>query len=115
MPRGLLVCCRLVSAWPVAAGWRLRAWNGRGRVRMTRPFAGSCRLIPWLPSWEAGWDGNPYAYAGNNPLNATDPTGLRPLTDDELRASSCPVGQTELCWDLWIRLPRASGNALGRR
>ena len=33
-----------------------------------------------------GWDGNPYAYAGNNPLNTTDPTGLRPLTDDELKA-----------------------------
>ena len=34
----------------------------------------------------AGWDGNPYAYAGNNPLNASDPTGLRPLTDEDLKS-----------------------------
>ncbi|MBP3036563.1 hypothetical protein J2M53_09900 [Arthrobacter sp. zg-ZUI100] len=38
------------------------------------------------PVLGAGWDGNPYAYAGNNPLNATDPAGLRPLTDEDLKA-----------------------------
>nr|WP_237686509.1 DUF6531 domain-containing protein [Arthrobacter jiangjiafuii] len=42
---------------------------------------------PLAPVLGAGWDGNPYAYAGNNPLNASDPTGLRPLTDEELKAS----------------------------
>ena len=41
---------------------------------------------PLPPVLGAGWDGNPYAYAGNNPLNAADPTGLRPLTDEELKA-----------------------------
>ncbi len=41
---------------------------------------------PLAPILGAGWDGNPYAYAGNNPLNTTDPTGLRPLTDGELQA-----------------------------
>ncbi|WP_410558215.1 DUF6531 domain-containing protein [Arthrobacter globiformis] len=41
---------------------------------------------PLAPVLGAGWNGNPYAYAGNNPLNTTDPTGLRPLTDGELKA-----------------------------
>ena len=40
----------------------------------------------------AGWDGNPNAYAGNNPLNASDPTGLRPLSDDELKAYDGSAG-----------------------
>ncbi|PPF62151.1 type IV secretion protein Rhs [Rathayibacter tritici] len=34
----------------------------------------------------AGWSGNPYSYAGNDPLHAMDPTGLRPVTDADLRA-----------------------------
>jgi len=41
---------------------------------------------PLPPVLGAGWDGNPYAYAGNDPLGAIDPTGLRPLTDAELTA-----------------------------
>ncbi|WP_434993128.1 DUF6531 domain-containing protein [Arthrobacter sp. Ld5] len=49
----------------------------------TRGFLSTDPLAPVLG---AGWDGNPYAYAGNNPLNTTDPTGLRPLTDDDLKA-----------------------------
>ncbi len=32
----------------------------------------------------ATWAGNPYSYAGNDPLHAVDPLGLRPVTDEEL-------------------------------
>ncbi len=40
---------------------------------------------PVPPVTGAGWAANPYHYAGNNPLAFSDPTGLHPLTDDELR------------------------------
>ncbi|MGW9404050.1 DUF6531 domain-containing protein [Arthrobacter sp. NPDC055585] len=55
-----------------------RAYDPRAR--------GFLSTDPLAPVLGAGWDGNPYSYAGNNPLNATDPTGLRPLTDEELKA-----------------------------
>ncbi len=59
-------------------------WLGaRAYDPTTRGFLSTDPLAPVLG---AGWDGNPYAYAGNNPLNTTDPTGLRPLTDGELKA-----------------------------
>jgi RHS repeat-associated protein len=59
-------------------------WLGvRAYDPATRGFLSTDPLSPVLG---AGWDGNPYAYAGNNTLNTTDPTGLRPLTDDELKA-----------------------------
>lgn len=38
---------------------------------------------PLPPVVGAGWEGNPYSYAGNDPLQALDPLGLRPLTDPE--------------------------------
>ena len=49
----------------------------------TRGFLSTDPLSPVLA---AGGDGNPYSYAGNDPLNASDPTGLRPLTDEDLKA-----------------------------
>ncbi|MGJ3192331.1 RHS repeat-associated core domain-containing protein, partial [Paenarthrobacter sp. FR1] len=59
-------------------------WLGaRAYDPATRGFLSTDPLAPVLG---AGWDGNPYAYAGNNPLNTTDPTGLRPLTDADLKA-----------------------------
>ncbi len=59
-------------------------WLGaRAYDPASRGFLSTDPLVPVLG---AGWDGNPYAYAGNNPLNTTDPTGLRPLTDEELKA-----------------------------
>ncbi|GAA3619405.1 DUF6531 domain-containing protein [Microlunatus ginsengisoli] len=41
---------------------------------------------PVEPTTGAGWSGNPYSYAGNDPLHALDPTGLHPVTDAELQA-----------------------------
>ncbi len=38
----------------------------------------------------AGWSGNPYSYAGNDPLHALDPTGLKPVSEAELRAANAP-------------------------
>ncbi|KUL25122.1 RHS repeat-associated core domain-containing protein [Actinoplanes awajinensis] len=40
--------------------------------------------LPGLPG--TGWANHPYHYAGNDPVNLTDPLGLRPVTDAELRA-----------------------------
>jgi RHS repeat-associated protein len=59
-------------------------WLGaRAYDPSTRAFLSTDPLAPTLG---AGWDGNPYAYAGNNPLAFSDPNGLKPLTDEELKA-----------------------------
>ncbi|GAA3591743.1 hypothetical protein GCM10022198_14610 [Klugiella xanthotipulae] len=47
---------------------------------------GFLSVDPLEPVLGAGWSGNPYAYAGNNPVGLSDPTGLRPVTDEELAA-----------------------------
>ncbi|QWC84613.1 hypothetical protein KLP28_13715 [Nocardioidaceae bacterium] len=49
----------------------------------TRSFLSPDPLPPVLG---AGWAGNPYAYAGNDPLHALDPLGLSPVSDAELQA-----------------------------
>jgi RHS repeat-associated protein len=49
----------------------------------TRGFLSTDPLAPVLG---AGWAGNPYSYAGNDPLHALDPLGLRPTTDADLDA-----------------------------
>jgi RHS repeat-associated protein len=41
---------------------------------------------PLDPVPGASWIGNPYSYAGNDPLHALDPSGLRPVTEAELQA-----------------------------
>ncbi len=40
----------------------------------------------------AGWAGNPYSFAGNDPLHALDPMGLTPVTDEQLRAYNAANG-----------------------
>lgn len=41
---------------------------------------------PLPPTIGAGWAGNPYAFAGNDPVHAIDPSGLSPVTDAQLQA-----------------------------
>ena len=47
---------------------------------------GFLSVDPLDPVIGAGWAGNPYSFAGNDPLHALDPLGLRPVTDAELRS-----------------------------
>ncbi|WP_375430357.1 RHS repeat-associated core domain-containing protein [uncultured Friedmanniella sp.] len=46
---------------------------------------GFLSVDPLAPIPGAGWAGNPYAFAGNDPVHALDPRGLKPLTDAELQ------------------------------
>jgi RHS repeat-associated protein len=59
-------------------------WLG---ARVYDPAArGFLSVDPLAPVLGAGWSANPYSYAGNDPLHAVDPLGLRPATDEDLRA-----------------------------
>ncbi|PPH56567.1 DUF6531 domain-containing protein, partial [Rathayibacter toxicus] len=59
-------------------------WLGaRGYDSVTRSFVSR---DPEESVAGAGWFGNPYSYAGNDPLHSVDPTGLSPVTDAEFSA-----------------------------
>ncbi|WP_285474051.1 DUF6531 domain-containing protein [Actinoplanes sp. NBRC 101535] len=46
--------------------------------------------LPAVPG--TAWSGNPYHYAGNDPVGHADPSGLRPITDAELRSYRDDMG-----------------------
>ena len=58
----------------------LEALGARVHDPATRAFLSP---DPQQPTTGAGWAGNPYAYAANNPVAFTDPSGLHPLSDAE--------------------------------
>ncbi|MDO4258066.1 MAG: polymorphic toxin-type HINT domain-containing protein [Actinomycetaceae bacterium] len=59
-------------------------WMGRRVLDpATHAFLSPDPLRPVLGS---AWVGNPYSYAGNNPVTMSDPLGLSPVTEAELRA-----------------------------
>ncbi|WP_147383050.1 DUF6531 domain-containing protein, partial [Propionibacterium australiense] len=41
---------------------------------------------PLEPVTGAAWAANPYSYAGNDPVGMADPLGLRPVSEEDLRA-----------------------------
>ncbi|AYW77664.1 hypothetical protein EGX94_05860 [Propionibacterium acidifaciens] len=61
----------------------LEALGARFHDPATRAFLSP---DPQQPTTGAGWAANPYAYAANNPVAFTDPTGLHPLTDADMNA-----------------------------
>lgn len=61
------------------------------RARVYDPSArGFLSVDPLDPVIGAGWAGNPYSYAGNDPLHAVDPTGLKPVSAADLAAANEP-------------------------
>ena len=61
-------------------------WMG---ARAYHPVSrGFLSVDPMAPVAGTAWSGNPYAYAGNDPLHALDPLGLRPATDADLESWS---------------------------
>ncbi len=59
-------------------------WMG---ARVYDPAArGFLTVDPLSPIAGTAWSANPYSFAGNDPVHALDPLGLRPVTDAELRA-----------------------------
>ncbi|GAA0959436.1 DUF6531 domain-containing protein [Frigoribacterium faeni] len=59
-------------------------WLG---ARVYDPSArGFLSTDPIVATLGAGWAANPYSYAGNDPIHALDPLGLKPATDADLKA-----------------------------
>ncbi|GGF42677.1 hypothetical protein GCM10011519_15710 [Marmoricola endophyticus] len=66
---------------------------------------GFLSVDPLDPTTGSGWSGNPYSYAGNDPLHSLDPMGLHPVTDAELRAynSSNGIAGTVNAAGKWLK------------
>ena len=85
----------------IGAGGEVRVagleWTG---ARVLDPAtSGFLSPDPMEPTTGAGWTGNPYSYAGNNPANLLDPTGLHPVYAaelDECRKANSPKWGTAL-------------------
>ncbi|RRD51312.1 type IV secretion protein Rhs [Arachnia propionica] len=62
---------------------------------------------PLLPVTASGWAGNPYAWAGNDPVGASDPLGLRPVSEDDLKvyqqASNGWLANTAAAATSWVK------------
>ncbi|WP_432477897.1 DUF6531 domain-containing protein [Nocardioides sp. GXQ0305] len=83
-----IVAAQLPSGLAIGAAGELEVagleWLG---ARVYDPASrGFLTVDPLDPVTGSGWSGNPYSYAGNDPLHLLDPTGLRPVTDAELAA-----------------------------
>ena len=88
---------RIQTRWrsATAASSPSTAWSGCGIAPTTRPRGRSWRRTRCPPVPGTAYAANPYHYAGNDPVNAVDPLGLRPLTDADLagiRAAGGPPG-----------------------
>jgi RHS repeat-associated protein len=75
------------------------------RARYYDPAAG--RFLSQDPLVLAGWSGHAFGYAGNDPLNLTDPLGLQPLPPEpppgfvEYHGSWLTEAEMEWCNESW--------------